>query len=207
MEFFRKTNINFVGLRWYAVAISCIFIVLSVYKWVVTPDSQKFGVDFIGGVEIVVAFDKPLDISQVREQLEKADLKNATVQVFTTGDGQSHNRYSIRLKLEDKPNFNEYIQKALDDGLSDNKANIEKFDQVGPVIGEQIRESAWYAVIFSLIGITIYVTARFEFRFAFGALLALAHDMIIATGACLWTGREINTIILAGFLTIVGYSI
>jgi preprotein translocase SecF subunit len=207
MEFFKKTNINFIGLRWYAVAISCVLIVLSIYKWVVTPDSEKFGVDFIGGVEVIAAFDNPFDIAEVRKQLEKAGIEDAMVQVFTTGDGESHNRYSIRLKAEDNPDFNMFVQKALNEGLVDNQAKIEKFDQVGPVIGGQIRKSAWYAVIFSLIGITVYVTARFEFRFALGALLALAHDVIVATGACLWTGRELNTIILAGLLTIVGYSI
>ena len=203
----KLNNIPYImKLRWYAVSLSLILVAASVYLWVVTPSNEKFGVDFIGGVEIIAGFENPVEVATVRSQLENAGIQDPVIQSFNSLEGDTRHLFSIRIKAEDREDFSKFIQEALAAGL-DNKVSMEKFDHVGPAIGEQIRRDAWWAIALSLIGITIYVGMRFEFRYAFGALVALAHDVIIAIGACLLTGREMNAVILAGLLTIVGFSI
>lgn len=202
----KLNNIPFMGLRWYAASLSLILIAASVYLWCTTPESKKYGVDFIGGVEAIVSFEKPVNTATVRSQLEKAGIQDPIIQSFNALEGDTRNLFSIRIKSEDRANLSKFIQEALADGL-DNNVTIEKFDQVGPAIGEQIRQDALWAIVLSLIGIAAYVTIRFEFRFAFGALLGMAYDVVVTVGACLLTGREINTVVLAGLLTVVGYSI
>jgi len=178
-----------------------------VYLWCTVPDSKKYGVDFIGGVEAIVGFEKPIDAATIRSQLEKAGISDPIIQNFTTSEGDTRNLFSIRIKLqEEQSDLSKHLQQALAQGL-DNSVRIEKFDQVGPAIGGQIRQDALYAVIFSLLGITAYISMRFEFRFALGSLMGLAHVTVVALGACLLAGREINAVVFAGLLTAVGYSI
>ena len=203
---FKFNNIPFIGLRWYAVLCSLVLIAGSVYIWCITPDGKKYGVDFIGGVEAIVNFEKPVSTAVIRGQLEKAGIQDPIIQSFNTSEGDTRNLFSIRIKSESRDNPSKFLQQALAEGL-ENNVTIEKFDHVGPAIGGQIRQDALWAIILSLIGITIYVSVRFEFRFAFGALLGMAQDVVIVVGACLLTGREINAVILAGLLTVVGYSI
>ncbi|MCC6931712.1 MAG: protein translocase subunit SecF [Deltaproteobacteria bacterium] len=195
-----NTNIPFMKIRWFAYLFSILMIATSVYKWVTMGD-EKFGVDFRGGVEAVVSYENKLDIAALRAKAEEAGIKDAIVQVFHgVGD-----RFSIRYKAEANENAKGILESNL--SFSDNKARVEKLDQVGPVIGEQIRTAAYWAIFWALVGIIAYLTIRFEFRFAIGAVIALFHDVIITAGACILTGREINAGILAALLTIVGYSV
>ena len=195
-----NTNIPFMKIRWFAYLFSITMIIVSAYEWFSTGD-KKFGVDFVGGVEAVVGYDLPIDIGQVRSQVEQAGIEDAIVQVFQGGGQQ----FSIRYKAEANENAKVELESKL--SFTGNSAKIEKLDQVGPVIGEQIRQAAYYAIFWSLVGIIVYVSVRFEFRFAVGAVLALFHDVVITAGTCILTGREINAGILAALLTIVGYSV
>ena len=203
----KLTNIPFLKLRWYAASFSLILIVGTVYLLYTLPEGKKYGVDFIGGVEAIASFEKPINTAIVRSQLEKAGISDPVIQNFHSLEGDSQNLFSIRMKSEERANLSQFIQQALAEGLEDNRVSIEKFDHVGPSIGDQIRQDALLAVIFSLLGITIYISMRFEFRFALGALIGLAHVTLVSLGACLLVGREINAVVFAGILTIVGYSI
>ena len=202
----KLSNIPFLKLRWYAASFSLILVVGTAYLLCTLPENKKFGVDFIGGIEAIAAFEKPVNTATVRSQLEKAGISDPIIQNFNSLDGDTQNLFSIRIKSDERANLAQFIQQSLEAGL-DNKVSIEKFDQVGPSIGDQIRQDALLAIILSLLGITIYVSIRFEFRFALGALIGLAHVTFISLGACLLVGREINAVIFAGLLTIVGYSI
>ena len=87
------------------------------------------------------------------------------------------------------------------------KLEIQKEDFVGPVIGEQIRTDGMTALGVALFIILIYISVRFELRFALGAIVALVHDIIITSGIFVFSGREISAAVLAGILTIIGYSL
>ena len=196
-----NTKIPFMKYRWVAICLSLTMISASLFKFF-TTGSEKYGVDFVGGVEAVVSFSNPVDIGKVREKLEQNGIIGAIVQDLHG----AKNQFSIRFKGEDNEDFGSMIEAKLAD-IQNNSVKIEKLDHVGPVIGEQIRIDAFWAIFWSLIGIILYVTVRFEFRFAVGAVVALAHDVIIAAGACIFFGYEISAAILAALLTIVGYSV
>lgn len=197
-----KTNINFMGLRYWTYGLSVVLIALSVYIWV-DRGSAKFGVDFTGGAEAIVTFEKPIDAGKIRNALDKAGVPEGKVQAFTGG---MQNEFSIRMRAGETSDIGKRVQEALG-SISENKATVQKLDFVGPVIGEEIRRGAWLAFIISCLGVLVYLAFRFEWRFGLGAIIALLHDGIISTGVYLLSGRDINAAFLAAILTVVGYSV
>ncbi len=199
----KTTHFDFLKYRYYWIGLSCLLALMTVYLWVTTGD-EKFGVDFRGGTELVVRFEKPISIAEIRNGFDSGGLRDSIVQAFENGSSD----FSIRLSgnegsAEGKKKVDD-ILKSVSGGAS---FQVLKEDFVGPVIGEQIRRDAYYAIIFSLISILLYVAIRFEWRFGMGGIIALFHDVVIAIGFCLLTGRQMNAGILAAMLTIVGYSI
>lgn len=187
--------------RFYAVPISILLLVGSFFIWFKEGDT-KYGVDFLGGSELVVRFDTPVDIAAVRKAFDDSGIPEASVQKFEGGGSE----YSIKVPV----NAGDHDTKKLADVLStvpDAKFTVLKEDFVGPVIGEQIRRDGLMAIILSFLGILIYVSWRFEWRFAVGAIVALFHDPIICAGAYIATGRQINVAVLAAILTLIGYSV
>ncbi len=202
MEIFhRKTSFDFIGYQWWFIGLSVFLLGMSVYYWCTMGD-EKYGVDFRGGTEIIVKFNEDVDVAQVRSAFEEGGLKEPKISAF---EGSARD-FSVRLaqdqsSAEGKKQVREILEKIRPTGYS-----IQKEDFVGPVIGEQIRRSAFFSLLFSCVAMFIYVSIRFEWRFSFGAIAALVHDAVISVGLCLATGRPISAEILAAFLTIVGYS-
>ncbi len=197
-----KTNINFLGARHFFVFLSLALIVGTFVLWFRTGD-EKFGVDFRGGAELVVRFNEDVDPADIRSAFEKGELPDTSVQAFENGKRD----FTLRLPADIS---DEAIKKKVDtvlQGIKPSGFTMLKQDFVGPVIGEQIRRDAFWAIVLSLIAMLSYVGFRFEWRFGAGGILALFHDVIITTGACLLTGRQLSAGILAALLTIVGYSI
>ncbi|MCL4167099.1 UNVERIFIED_CONTAM: hypothetical protein GTU68_030530, partial [Idotea baltica] len=114
--------------------------------------------------------------------------------------------YSIRLKSDRDAKTAGRLKAALSSSEA-GAFEVLKEDFVGPIIGDQIRKDGLTAMAIALICILIYITARFEWRFALGAIFALVHDVIITTGVFVWSGHEISASVLAALLTIIGYSL
>lgn len=195
-----NTNIDFLGKAKYAVTLSVLAIAASIYIWIAKGES-KYGVDYKGGTEVVVAMTEAIESQAVRDALSKGGIDTATVQSFEMG---SH-EYSIKVAGSDEA-ARKNIESALKTAFGD-KFTIERTDVVGPTIGEELRAKAMIAVLFGMIGILLYIAFRFEFAFALGAVVAVFHDVIVCTGVYLLFGREINASSLAAALTIVGYSV
>ena len=193
-------NFDFIGKAKYAIPFSILLIALSFYVWF-EKGNDKYGVDYMGGTEIVVKLAETGNSQTIRDALNTAGMTSATVQAFENG---SHD-FSIRLGGSEK-DVKKHVETALRAQFSD-KFSIEKTDIVGPTIGKELRSKAILAVIFGLLGIMVYVGFRFEFAFALGAVGALLHDVIVCTGIYLLCGREINASTLAAALTIIGYSV
>ena len=170
------------------------------YDWF-SMGNDKYGTDFRGGTEIVIALQRDDGSSgAVREVIENAGIKDATVQSFELGSKE----YSIRVR--DSVNVKDSIVDALKKAFGDS-VTVLKDEVVGPTIGEELREKAIFAIVLALIVMLMYITVRFEFAFAVGAVVALFHDVIIATGLYLILGYPLNGATLAAALTIVGYSV
>ncbi len=193
-------NIDFLGKGKYAIVLSIIMVIGSFYIWFARGES-KYGVDYLGGTEIVIKLTEGGTSQDIRDALKDGGVASASVQAFEKG---SH-EYSIKVGGSDDANKKSILD-AVKAKFAD-KATIERTDVVGPTIGQELRAKALVAVLFGLLGILIYVSVRFELAFAVGAVVALFHDVVVATGVYLLCGREINASTLAAVLTIVGYSV
>jgi preprotein translocase subunit SecF len=182
------------------IAFSLSLIAASIFLWFHKGD-EKFGIDFRGGLELTVRFKEPVDISIVRQKVESTGLPGAVVQSFA-----GNNDFSIRGAVQKSGEEIERVKATLGE-IPNNSFEVLKQDFVGPIIGEQIRKDAFIATLLGFLGILIYVAARFDLVFAGGGIAALIHDPIIATGATILAGYEINAATLAAVLTIVGFSI
>lgn len=206
-KFIASTNINFVKWAPIGCLLSAILMALSIYHWVELGDA-KYGVDFHGGTEVVVQFKDKTGAGEIREALEKSGISDAVVQQFEelVGNEQKY-EYSIKVKSTGDAKEGDKIVAALGQQLAGKSFELMKQDYVGPIVGEQIRSDGLKALIGAIICILAYVSFRFEWRFAVGAIAALVHDVIITGGLFLYTGREFSVAVLAALLTIIGYSL
>lgn len=211
MEFItKKLHFDFIGKWPIAVLLSIALTIGSIWVWYDLKEA-KYGVDFRGGHDIVVKVTGEANSETIRKALESQDLPEAIVQSFESGSGQ----YSIRLggekaegtaQVDNAKIVRTKVQDALTKAFGD-KVEILKTDYVGPTVGKELRTKALLATIVGLLGILIYLTVRFEFAFAFGAVVAVFHDVFISTGIYLFSGYQINMGTIAAALTIVGYSV
>jgi preprotein translocase subunit SecF len=205
MRFFGKTSIDFMGKRklWYTVSASVIVIgMISLFV-----KGVDFGIDFLGGTEIVVQFQTPVPIGEVRSAMDRIGIGNAEIKTF--GDPRN---VLIRTALQGEgTSVGDKIRTELRQVFPDNPFTVQKEDKIGPKIGAELRRDAVYAVIASLIAIWIYVWFRFKFIYGLGAVVALFHDVLVTLGfVSIFDGifnLQIDQNMIAAFLTLVGLSV
>ena len=190
-----------------AIAVSLTLILISlgsmVYNKITTGGLFNYGVDFAGGTLIQIRFETPPDIDMLRKALKEAGFRDFTIQSFG-----SPNEVLIRTPqstgalrgLQEKA-------KAAIAKIYKDKFEIRRVEMVGPKVGRELKRKGLKAIILSLIAMLIYITWRFEFRFALGAIIALFHDVTITAGIFALFRLQMDLEILAALLTILGYSI
>ncbi|KUK16367.1 MAG: Protein translocase subunit SecF [Petrotoga mobilis] len=202
-------NIDFVGKRTFFIYLSLALILFSVI--VIFVKGFNFGVDFSGGSEIIVSFDKSYTIDELRNGLQKINPDYATAKIIQTNPGGGTlERFFYIITVRDSFPILEEKQafiNSLEESFSDSSLNIEQFNDVSGYAAREIRSYAWYAVIIALIVLLAYITIRFQFSYGVGAILALAHDVIITLGFYSLFGIEMNLTAIAAFLTLAGYSL
>ncbi|MBD3367086.1 MAG: protein translocase subunit SecF [Candidatus Eisenbacteria bacterium] len=201
MEFVKDTHINFLGHRRAAFIFSLILIGVGVVSLLV-QGGPKLGIDFQGGILLQVRFEKPIEAERIRDTLAGIGLGGAEIQHFG-----NDREAIIRVSEEDDVDLTSQIVEALNAENPDNNAEVRREELVGPKVGKELQSKATQAIIYALIGILIYISIRFEFRFAVGAVAALVHDVLITLGIFSMTGFEITLPVVAALLTIVGYSL
>jgi preprotein translocase subunit SecF len=195
-------KIDFMSKRFVCAIFSLIMFAGAVAIFLQKGDS-KYGTDFSGGHEFLVSFTGEQDSDSIRKGLAAQGLNDARVQKFQG----ANNEYSIRLsEVADVEVVRTKMQIALNAAFGDT-AKIDKTDYVGPTVGAELRRSALLAVALSTVGMLIYIALRFEFAVGLGTVVALIHDVTIATGIYLISGHMVGMATLAGALTIVGYSV
>lgn len=205
LEIIGKTNIDFLGARRIAFALSGALVLLGLFALVqIGRGAANLSIDFSGGASVQVKFDKPIEIDRARHALEGAGLQNAELQEFTVGD-----RLLVRVKsstsIEEK--ISDRIIPALLDAFPDHQVMVDSTTEIGPTIGEQLRKDALLAVVISLAGIVLYISARFEFRFGIAAALAMMHDVLVVLGLFHLLNKEITLLVVTALLTLAGYSL
>lgn len=204
MELFPvDSKFNFMRFRYVALTVSVILLIAAVFAFFVR--GLNYDLDFTGGTLIEVYFEQPADVTKVRDILAENNFGHATVQ--NLGD---LNTVAIRLKpINSKI---EQTQETAQLVLSTLKKEypavaLKRSDFVGPQVGKELAENGLLAVIFVAIGFMIYITARFEWKFALAAILATLHDVVVSTGYFAMTQHDFDLNVLAGILSVMGYSI
>lgn len=196
------TNIDFLGNRKYTLGISCALIVISIIS--LFAKGLPLGIDFTGGTLIEVGYHEAANLQDLRKSLEESGISGVTVQNFgSTKD------VLIRLKPQEGVNNKEISDKVLKTINKENQksATLRRVEFVGPQVGDDLTEDGFLALLWSMIGIFIYVTARFEWKFSVGSVAALFHDVIITLGLFSVCNLEFDLTVLAAILALIGYSI
>jgi len=202
MEFFRLSKpIALMAKAKYFGILSLTLVILS---WgLILTKGFNYGIDFAGGSVIQVKYDKKAPLDKIRASLKKdAKLADATVTNFG-----SPQEIIIKTKSSSK-NVNKDLGDEVKEVLKDTgNLEIRRVGMVGPKVGAELREKGLKATIFAILGILIYLTFRFEWRFAIASVIALVHDVSIAMGAIVLFNVTFDLDTLAAILTILGYSL
>ncbi len=198
-------NINFMAIKKYALLFSGFLILVTIIS-LIFHGGPNYGIDFTGGTIVQVKFKKPTSTSDIRNQINIANVDTVMIQRFGSA---ANNEFLLRMvqSSPDLQGLSEMIREALEQKFGKGNLEIRRVEMVGPKVGKDLRRKGTWAIIFALGGILIYIAWRFEFKYAIGAILALIHDVIITVGAFSLTNREISLAIIAAILTIIGYSL
>lgn len=196
-----STQIDFMGRRKLAIGFSLALIAASLFF--LATRGLTFGIDFTGGTLIEVAYPESVELEGIRDVLAAAGFDDAQVQHFGTARD-----VLIRIAPradEASARLSEDVMQAL--GRADSAVEKRRVEFVGPQVGEELTELGGLAVLYSLMGILVYVALRFEYRFSLGAVAALVHDVVITLGVFAFFGVEFDLTVLAAILAVIGYSL
>ncbi|MEN9471758.1 MAG: protein translocase subunit SecF [Candidatus Aquirickettsiella gammari] len=197
MEFFkRQTQINFLGLRRWAVGLSLLLMLISAAS--LLTKGLNWGLDFTGGSQLQISFTHPADIPSLRQQLAAAGFKDILVQSYGTSQ-------DVLISLAPHQTTQHDLSAQIINALPG--AELKQIEFIGPQVGHELATQGALAVFIALLGIMIYIALRFEYRFAIGAAVALIHDPIIILGIFSLFHIEFNLTALAAILAVIGYSL
>lgn len=205
IELLKKTNIDFMGKRYYAFALSGILLILGIIAIVqIARGSANLGIDFTGGTAVQIKFEKPVALSEVRSALDEGGLKD-----FDLQDMPVEKKILIRIKKEEETigGFSEKIVSILSKRFSTQALTVDSTTEIGPKVGARLRKQAAWAILAATAGLLIYIAWRFQFRFSVGATIATLHDIFAVLGLFYIMNREINLVIVSALLAIAGYSL
>ncbi len=206
MHLIKSAKVNFMKLATPLFVLTWTFIVLSLAFGVFARGEKLFGVDFLGGDSTTFSFAQKLDVEQVRSVLTADGEKDAQIQYQKNVSAGTET-----LRVTTAIGSSKKVQQLLEEKFPQAKLNPLLEQNVGAVVGEEIRRSAIIASLLSLFGILVYVAFRYEFSFAVAAVVAVIHDVFLTIGVyCIanaTSGREFNATVVAAVLTIIGFSI
>jgi preprotein translocase subunit SecF len=208
MRLFKHTDIDFLGKRkiFYIVSISVIIIGFLTLYFKGIP----LGIDFLGGTEMQVKFSAPVEVGDIRSAMDKSGFVG--MEIKSMG---SDIDYLLRTPLQGEgQTVGDKIQTGIKESMPNTSFQVVSISKVGPKIGKELRTNAVYAIVFSLVGILVYLALRFQFVYAVGAVVALFHDVLITLSAVAIFNAifpmlqlEFNQQMLAAFLTLIGFSV
>jgi SecD/SecF fusion protein len=192
-------HINFMGVRRLCIGASLAVILASVAVFAIRGE-KNFGIDFKGGDLLLLSSTTPVSEGAVRDNLKSIGLADAVIQKEKMAESEF---ISIRSPIDTSEKILAHLKSAMPDaGFLE-----QQQDRVGKLVGGELARNSLIALGLGLVGILVYVTLRFEFAFAVGAVVALIHDVVIVIGIFALMGKELSLMIVGALLTIAGYSI
>lgn len=202
MSFYLKKTVPFMAYRKMAMAFSLILILGGIGS--LFTKGINWGLDFTGGTLIQVGFENSADLGKIREVLKTGGFPDAVVSTF----GSSRD---VLIRLAPREDVKaQMLSNQILDVLKANtgeQVDIQRIEFVGPSVGDELKEQGGLAMLTALICILIYVAFRFEWRFALGAVFALAHDVMLTVSLFSLIGKEFDLTVLAAILAVIGYSL
>lgn len=198
-----NTNFNFVNKFGIAAVISLVLVVASLF---LVATKMEYGVDFRGGAEIQVKFQKKENLNELRKSMKDAGFSSLSMQTIGEPD---QNEYLLKVSATES-NLNavtEKVSATLTTKYAADGVEIRKVDIVGPKAGAELRKSGFLAMLWALLAIMVYVGLRFDFKYSPGAIIALFHDVTIILGVFALTGTEFTLQTVAAILAVIGYSV
>jgi preprotein translocase subunit SecF len=210
VELFRDSKIDWLGKKWYFLGFSLIFSVAGVLSMLFWHGIPR-GVDFKGGTQIQVVFTSKPNEDHIRAAMDRAGVKDPTIQRISDPSNQSANAVIISLPETTAADSShdagrQQVEAALTHGYHDSTFTIQQVDIVGPTAGKQLQKQAAWATAYSLMGMLVYLWFRFELIYGVAAVVAVFHDTLITVGAFSLTNQEITLTVIAAILTLIGYS-
>ena len=215
MQIIKSSNIDFISKSKLTIFLSSALILASIFSLIIN-DGPELSIDFKGGTLIAVNFTKPININDLRSKLKSVNISGQNFDFSSAEIKHFGSESSVALRIaniENEPeNFSsqliEVLKNSFPDGYPKNKDDfILSIGKVSPKVGSELSGKAIMAIIYAVTLILIYISLRFEFVFAIGAIAAITHDVTITLGIFSILGYEISLPVVAAFLTIVGYSL
>jgi preprotein translocase subunit SecF len=199
--------INFLKYRTFSAIFSCLILLTCVsayvYNYSAYGSGFNYSVDFTGGTQVLVEFDKSVTVSALTQALEK-EYQGVLIREF------SDKEFIIRIKdvKADVKELSQSIKKLLLNELNVSRVDIKQVDSVSGGMGKTLRDNSIYAVVVSLLLMLVYIAVRFRsFGYAFGALVSLFHDAVVILTYFLLTYKEIDINVIGAVLVVLGYSV
>jgi preprotein translocase subunit SecF len=200
------SNFDFMRLRMFSLAVAAVIMFAAIGAMVFK--NFNFALDFTGGVGIELSYGKPVSVEDVRSKLAAAGYENAQVQ--TIGSGRE-----LLVRLQSKKQDGEQQQTTANiaqsvsaaASLPGNPAELRRSADISPQVGKELAENGIYAFLFVILGFLVYISFRFEWKFAVAAIITTLHDLVVVAGWFAITGHEFDLTVLAGLLSVMGYSI
>lgn len=190
--------LDFMGKRNLAIIFSAALIIVSIAS--LTLRGLNFGLDFTGGAQIELGFERPADVEVIRTTLTEAGYSDVAVQFFG-----NNTDVLIRMQEDSNPNLGNDVLELVSKTRED--ARLRRNEYVGPQVGEELANQGGIGMIVALALVMLYIAFRFQFKFAIGAVTALIHDVIIVLGFFSITQFAFDLTVLAAVLAVIGYSL
>lgn len=199
LQVFKQPKFAFLKNRIWAYGFSVVVLVLGIGS-IVLRGQQNYGVEFTGGTLVEIHYHQKVSADEVRNALSKVGLAKTMIQNV---GAESENAFVIKSAEKNI----EKVEQASKMIADEKGYEIARVDSIGPAVSRDLTKKALWAVLWSIVGILVYLAFRFEWKFALAAVIALLHDTLFAFGLYAFTGREINLPVIAAVLTIMGFSV
>ena len=205
IEILKKTNIDFMSKRFIALGVSALLMLIGFIAIIqVARGTANLGIDFAGGTAVQIKFNQTVPLQEIRQTLVDGGLTE-----FDLQDLPTENKILVRIKKSENTlgELSKEIISILSDKYSESNLVVDSTTEIGPKVGARLRQDALWAIMAAIIGILIYITVRFQFRFGVGATIATFHDVLAVLSVFYIMDKEINLILVSALLMIAGYSL
>jgi preprotein translocase SecF subunit len=210
IQWFKEPKIDFMKVRRFFMALSGLGMLAGLYAcFLMAQGKANMGTDFSAGALLRISASQSMDIDPIRESLKNGGFPGVQIQQVT---GVGETGFNIIIKLKNNPqtavgSTGDAVLAVLNKDFPAAQFVLQGSDEVGPAVSAKLRDDAFKAFVFAMIGILAYIIWRFDFHFGVAAILTTVHDILIILAIVVLSGREFNLLQVTALLTLAGYSL